>query len=312
MKRAVILALALTIACSEEKQPVSEPAEKRESVSGNSTATDQRAEYEKWKAGRAERLKAEGGWLSLAGLFWLEEGTNYVGSASDNTVILPRSAPARIGSLVRKGESVVFEPSPNGIATIGGAAATRTEMKPDTSEEPTVVKVGEVSFQTIERGGRVGVRVKDPNADTRRNFKGLEHYEYNPDLRVEARLVPYNPPREIQILNVLNMLEPMKTPGALVFSLGGNEYRLDPVLEEGSTDWFIIFGDATNGKETYGAGRYVYAPPADASGKTFIDFNRAYNPPCAFTAFATCPLPPRQNKLMVPIEAGEKTYSGAH
>jgi uncharacterized protein len=313
-KTVALLFASLTVACSSEAPQAVETKQRTETVSTAVTAApDQRADYETWKAKRIERLKADGGWLSLTGLFWLEEGTNHVGAASDNEIRLPSSAPGRIGSIEKKGEKSFFVPSPNGIATIDGKpATTRVELLADVTDKPTVVQVGSTTFQVIERGGRFGVRVKDSNAETRTKFQGLDYFPYNEALRVEAKFVPYDPPREIQILNVLNMLEPMKTPGALMFKVGGNEYRLDPVLEDGETDWFIIFGDSTNGKETYGAGRYVYAAPPDASGKTIIDFNRAYNPPCAFTAFATCPLPPRQNKLMVAIEAGEKTYKGAH
>lgn len=313
MKRMMMACVvALTAACSGEGIVREETPKKVEQVSSNVGEERIRSEYEKWQAERLAKLKAEGGWLSLAGLFWLDEGQNWVGSASDNDVILPASAPARVGAIVKQGGKAFFEPSPNGIATIDGKPAQRMEMKPDLTGEPTIVNIGSVNFQVIERAGRFGVRIKDANAPTRTNFRGLEYYPYDPALRVEARFVPYDPPRQIPIVNVVNLPEPMQSPGALLFTIGSNEYRLDPVLEEGSDDWFIIFGDATNGKETYGAGRYVYAAPPDASGKTIIDFNRAYNPPCAFTPFATCPLPPRQNKLTVAIEAGEKTYRGDH
>ena len=259
-----------------------------------------------WKARRVKNLTSETGWLTLTGLYWLKEGENKVGAASDMAVRLPQPAPTYVGSLNRKGSEVVFEPS----AGVPLSVTTKTVMKADSSGDPTIVKLGTITFQVIERGDRLGVRVKDANNEARRNFQPLEYYPLNANLRVNAKLEPYNPPKEIPIVNVLGMTEKMVSPGALVFTIEGKEYRLDPVLEEGETDLFIIFGDKTNGTETYGAGRYMYAAPPDASGMTVVDFNKAYNPPCVFTNYATCPLPPRQNKLPIRIEAGEKEWAG--
>ena len=173
-----------------------------------------------------------------------------------------------------------------------------------------------MTYTVIKRsdksGDRFGIRMKDPESEARKNFKGLEYFPPDPEFSVVATFEPYNPPKKIAITNVLGMTSEETSTGALAFTLKGQTYRIDPILEQGETDLFIIFKDATSGHETYGAARYVYAHPPDASGKTVLDFNHAYNPPCAFTPYATCPLPPPQNRLPVRIEAGEKKYAGGH
>jgi uncharacterized protein (DUF1684 family) len=158
----------------------------------------------------------------------------------------------------------------------------------------------------IERGGRFALRVKDPESARRRSFRGLDWFPVRESYRVTARFVPYEPPKAIPIANVLGTVEPMPSPGYVVFSLNGREFHLDPVLEDpAAKELFFIFRDETAGKQTYPAGRFLYADlPKD--GRVVLDFNKAYSPPCAFTSFATCPLPPRQNRLDVRIEAGEK------
>jgi len=162
----------------------------------------------------------------------------------------------------------------------------------------------------VKRGDKVGVRVKDTESETRREFKGLEYYPIDPKWRIEARLEPYTPPKAIPITNVLGITEDETSPGALAFEVDGKTYRIDPILEKGETDLFVMIADQTTGKETYGAGRYLYVSPPDANGKVVIDFNKTYSPPCAFTNFATCPLPPQQNHLPFRIDAGEKKYTG--
>jgi uncharacterized protein len=157
----------------------------------------------------------------------------------------------------------------------------------------------------------MGVRVKDTSADARVHFKGLEYFPLAQDWRFEAKFEPYSPMKKIPIINILGMEEEMNSPGALLFGVDGTQYRLDTVLEDGETDYFVMFGDTTNGKLSYGAGRFLYVKPPVA-GVTVLDFNKSYNPPCAFSHFATCPLPPQQNKLPLAIPAGELKYAGAH
>ncbi|HKG12516.1 MAG TPA: DUF1684 domain-containing protein, partial [Pyrinomonadaceae bacterium] len=193
-----------------------------------------------------------------------------------------------------------------------GKPVTSLELKPDTDAGgPTTLKLGTLTFHVIKRGERLGVRVKDSASPERTSFRGLEYFPTDERWRVEARFEPHNPPKTIPITNVLNMEEDTPSPGSLVFDVGGQTYRLDAITEEGEEQFFVIFADATSGKETYGAGRYLYAGPPDSQGRLLIDFNKAYSPPCAFTKYATCPLPPEQNNLPLRVEAGEK-FAGHH
>jgi uncharacterized protein (DUF1684 family) len=267
------------------------------------------AEIREWQAGRAAGLRRNTGWLTLTGLFWLDEGASTVGSGSSNKVRLPEGkAPELAGTLTRAGSAVTLETAPGATITVDGVPVGTIEMQPDTTGEPTIAEIDSLQFFVIKRGDRVGVRVRDREHPALASFEGLEYFPINPKWRVEARLEPYDPPKQIPILNIVGIVEPQPSPGALVFEIEGKEHRLDPIIEEGSDELFVIFADATSGGETYGAGRYLYAKMPEAGGTTVLDFNKAYNPPCAFTEFATCPLPPRQNRLPVKIEAGEKAY----
>ena len=174
---------------------------------------------------------------------------------------------------------------------------------------PDVLQLGRLRFQLIDRGERIGVRIKDPEARARKEFKGIPTFAPSEKWRITARWEPADPPREIAVPNVLGEIERSPSPGTAVFTVDGKEYRLTPVLEVDSPDLFFIFADETNRTETYGAGRFLYAQPAKG-GTVILDFNQAYNPPCAFSAFATCPLPPKQNRLALRVEAGEKRLPG--
>ena len=246
------------------------------------------SEILKWRADRAAALKADGGWLSLAGLVWLHEGANAFGKDQSNEIALP-DGPAHAG---------VFQ-FHNGKVTLAGK-----EIKPDAADAS--VKVGRLSLFVIKRSDKYGVRVKDPESEARRNFHGLEYYPVNAEFRFDARWVAES--RALPILNMLGQTEPQPSPGYAVFRIHGQELKLRPYLEEpDAKQLFYVFRDQTAGKETYGAGRFFYTDfPKD--GKVVLDFNKAYNPPCAFTPYATCPLPPAENKLPVRIEAGEKKY----
>jgi uncharacterized protein (DUF1684 family) len=313
--RVIALAAFMLAACGEKpveqaNAPATPPAAPKPAPQQQLSWDE---EIRQWQGRRATNLQKEDGWLTLTGLYWLEEGENSVGSAEDSRILLPPSAPKRAGAIVKKGDNIVLKADPaSGLTVDGKAIGTETELLPDTSGNPTILRVGTVTFHTIERAGKSGVRIRDSANPARTAFKGLEYYPIEEKWRVQARFVPYNPPKRINIVNVLGMTDPMISPGALVFEIDGKEYRLDPLEEEGSDELFIIFGDKTNGKETYGAGRYLYSPKAGPDGIVTVDFNKAYNPPCAFTAFATCPLPPKQNKLAVAIPAGEKNYKDAH
>lgn len=266
-------------------------------------------EIEEWRAKRDARLRSDDSWLTLAGLFWLKPGDNRFGSAADNEILLPASAPAHAGALAVEGEQVTLRAETGAGVQIDGKEVTTAALVSDKAADPTVVRIGPVSFYVIVREGKLAARVKDNESAVRKNFTGMEYFPVSDKWRVTARLEPYVPEKTIPVPNIFGRLEDSKSPGALVFEIDGKTYRLDPVWEEGSTDYFILFGDQTNGKDTYGGGRQLYAAPAGPDGTTIVDFNKAYNLPCVFTPYATCPLPPPQNKLALRVEAGEKRYA---
>lgn len=271
-------------------------------------AIDQQAyakEMDQWRAKRLASLTSESGWLSLIGLFWLKEGKNTFGSDAANDIVVPK-VPARAGEFVLANAVVTFRTPHAKTFIVNGAPISSVELKTDLDEQPTMVRVGSLSFQIIKREDRLGVRFKDREHPDRANFRGLEYFPLDLKWRIEARFEPYHPPKHVPILNVLNMETDEPSPGAVAFEVGGKTYRLDAITEKGNPQFFMIFADDTRGKETYGAGRYLYIDPPDANNRIVIDFNKAYSPPCAFTNYATCPLPPQQNILPVRIDAGEK------
>ncbi|HUM12511.1 MAG TPA: DUF1684 domain-containing protein [Myxococcaceae bacterium] len=268
---------------------------------------DVAADTRAWQQQRLQRLQSEDGWLTLVGLGWLKEGPNTAGSDRKAMVVFPEGAPANVGTFTRAGSAVAFQPAPGVAVTRAGKPFTGGPVQTDQEgrAEPDILQLGRLRFQLIARGERIGVRIKDPEARARKEFKGIPAYPAAARWRVTARWEPANPPLQIAVPNVLGEVDRSPSPGTAVFSVDGHEYRLTPVLEEGSPDLFFVFADETNRKETYGAGRFLYAQPAK-DGTVILDFNRAYNPPCAFSAFATCPLPPKQNRLALRVDAGEK------
>ena len=294
LRIAVGVTLMFAASCSRAPQPID-----RQAYAG---------EIDQWRAKRLASLTSESGWLSLIGLFWLKEGKNTFGSDAANDIVVPK-VPPRAGEFVLTNDVVTFRTSHAKTFTVDDAPISSAELKNDLDEKPTIVRFGSLTFQIIKREDRLGVRVKDKDSPDRANFRGLEYFPADPKWRIEARFEPYNPPRAIPILNVLNMESDEPSPGAVAFEIGGKTYRLDAITEQGEKQFFMIFADDTRGKETYGAGRYLYIDPPDANSRIVIDFNKAYSPPCAFTNYATCPLPPPQNILPLRIDAGEK-FSG--
>jgi uncharacterized protein len=269
-------------------------------------------EIEEWRAARLKRLTSETGWLTLVALHWLDEGENTFGRAPGNVFRLDHPALSPVaGTFVRKSGNVQFIASADTARGGEGQSVTPIDMAPDTTGKATTLSFGSLRAFVIERAGRLGVRVRDVEHSLRRDFKGLAYFPIEPDWVVDARFEPYPPGRTIPIMNVLGFRDEFISPGALVFRREGREMRLDAVLETpDDEELFILFADATSGRETYGAGRFLYVPlPRD--GQVKVDFNRSYNPPCAFNEFATCPLPPRQNRLPVRVTAGELSY-GTH
>ena len=268
-----------------------------------------RRDIEAWRALRIESLRRDDGWLSLVGLFWLEPGANSVGSDPKSRVVLPSGkAPAHLATLTLSGGTAQLVAASGETVEDGGRRVTSISLKSDAQGEPTVVRRGSLQFYLIDRGGRIGVRVKDAESAARLSFRGLENFPIDSRWRIEAGFERYEPRKEIPVPNVLGGTSAEKSPGALLFELQGKTYRLDAVAEAGTEDWFVIFGDETNGKETYGGGRFLYVTPPAPGSKAIVDFNRAYNPPCVFTPYATCPLPPPQNRLALRVEAGEKNH----
>lgn len=278
-----------------------------------------RREVEAWQRARDARLRSDTGWLTLVALHWLHPGNNTFGTAADNELVLPvgSGAPAHAGTFRLDGGRIAVEATPGAALTLGGQPISARALRTDAGgAQPDVLAVGSLTLQIIERQGRLAVRVKDKNSEVLRTFTGLAYYPIDPRYRVVARYTPHPAPRTIRVPNVLGGSEELPTPGTATFELGGKTHHLDPVIEEpGDRQLFFIFRDQTAGKTTYGAGRFLYAePPADLArpGTMVLDFNKAYSPPCAFTPYATCPLPPPQNRLPIPVEAGERHQGVAH
>lgn len=271
---------------------------------------------EHWRAERVEKLTASTGWLSLIGLEWLKEGANRVGSAPDNDIVLS-AGPAHIGTVTLGMDGVLnITLAKDGGATIDGKAATSAVLVDDAhvigDADPTTISVGNVSFYAIDRDGRKGLRVKDSDAPGRKHFVGIDSFPIDVSWRIEANWVPAAPDETLEMGSVIGTIDKYPVPGKLAFSRDGKHFELLPVIEvPNDKQYFVVFADRTSGKETYGAARFLYVdPPKD--GKVVVDFNKAYNPPCAFTAFATCPLAPPENRLDMRVTAGEKKYAGGH
>jgi len=264
---------------------------------------------------REARLMADDGWLTLIGLTWLEPGPNLVGSSPDATVVLPsETVPAEVCVLELDDDGIVtLGPSPSAELTVNAMPAEPRELATDASGAPDELRVDRFLFYLISRGDRVGVRVKDPEAATRTGFEGIEHFPIDQAYRVTASLEHYQQPRPVNLPTVIGEPTMMFAPGLLHFSVNGTELSLEPyVSAPGDEDLFIVFRDATSGDTTYGAGRFLSTIIVEGSDDVVLDFNLAINPPCAFTPFATCPLPTPENTLPVPIRAGEKYSGQAH
>ena len=273
----------------------------------------ERADVSAWRARRVEALTSDSGWLTLTGLFWLQQGDNSFGRGPGNALVLAHPALAEhCGTFNVSGHKVRFTAAAGSGVTAAGQPVSSLELSADSAGNPTVLASGTLRFYLIERAGNLGLRVRDLNNPHRTGFRGFDYFPVSTGWVFDARFEPYQPARRISIINILGMEQQYASPGAVVFAKDGREWRLDTVLEEpGDTELFIMFADGTSGHETYGAGRFLYVA-LPSGGHTRLDFNKAYNPPCALNDFATCPLPPLQNHLRLRVEAGEKTYAGGH
>jgi uncharacterized protein (DUF1684 family) len=260
---------------------------------------------EAWRAKRLERLTTPDGWLSLIGLHFLQPGSNTVGTAPDNTIVLAKG-PAHLGTVVLgEGGRATLTLNPAASALIDGVSRLSAELDEGKRGKPTLVSCGTVSFFLIERGGKKALRVKDSESERRVHFLGIDHFPIDPAWRIEAKWVAFDRAKEIPITNILGQTSPALVLGKAVFERDGKTVELLPIQESPDDDLFFVISDLTSGTETYAAARFLYAePPQD--GKVVLDFNRAVNPPCAFTPYATCPLPPKENRLPLAVTAGEK------
>lgn len=264
-------------------------------------------ELEAWNQARVAYLKSDTGWLNLAGLFWLQPGYNSIGSADTSHVLLKgRDIPGQAGALWLNDGKVILLDHGSKMFKVNGLAVQEKIIFPSAEGKPTTIDIGHYRFHIIRRETKLGVRLRDLQHPALQSFAGVERYPADTQYRVMATLIPAGPYKTIPVTNVLGQTTQQASPGTLVFTLKGKQYALQTLLEEGKL--FIVFGDETNADETYGAGRFLYATLPDSSGMVLLDFNKALNPPCAFTPFATCPLPPKGNQLPLAIRAGEKDY----
>jgi len=273
--------------------------------------TSLRKEEDAWHALRLQALRAEDGWLNLAGLYWLKEGENSFGSGTDDDLRFPEGRiQAKAGILARKGFEVRLLTNEASGVKVDGQAVREALVFDTGSFRTPVLSCGPLRWTIIRRSERLGVRLRDLDHPALKNFTGVERYPVDRTWLVDAWLERNPFPKTIPITNVLGQTNLLPSPGRLIFTWQGSTYALD-ALEEGE-ELFILFGDDTNGNGSYASGRFLYAARPGADGRTVLDFNRAINPPCAFTPYATCPLPPRQNILPLSVSAGEKDYHTSH
>lgn len=310
----VILLVALT-ACDRPPRPVPvDPVAYRASV-------------EAWYARREAELRAPDSWLSLIALDWLAQGETTIGAAPDNGIVLPAGkAPDHVGRIIVSGDSVRFV-ADSGVAVTRGVDSTLAAPEGsvgaipfDTSHDPVVtradltedlgsgksvvLRVGPINWIAIRRGDRVALRVRDDDSEEYQVFQGIQRYPVSTEWRITARWVPHD--KKVRVANVIGMVTEQDSPARVEFWIGGVRRTLDVIGPPEDGRYMLAFADATSGQETYGGGRYLWIDPPDAQGRVVLDFNLAFNPPCAWTPYATCPLPTRDNRLDIAVEAGEK------
>ena len=266
---------------------------------------DHVAEVETWRAGRYAHLRQDHSWLTLAGLGWLKPGINRLGSAEDADVVLP-GGPAEAGTVTLTDDG----PIADGLFMHGGQPVSNLRLDTDANGAPTLLELGPLHLCVIERGGRLAIRTWDTESSKRREFAGVDHWPVDPDWRLVARYEP-TPGALLSVPDVLGFVEDEPSPATVAFEVAGETHRLQGLEGGPNGELWLVFGDATNGRETYGGGRFLYTGVPQADGTVVVDFNRAYNPPCVFSPYATCPLPWEANRLPIRIEAGERMH-GQH
>ena len=290
------------------------------SLAGSARAQDGgwQKENTDWRAQHAAELQKPDGWLALAGLEWLEPGDNSFGSAKDNKIHLPSSGPAHMGVLHLDGETITLNPPAGGFPAgflIDGkpVQAQALHTDPDHDKNNPHLTIGTLNMYVIQRGERFALRIKDAKSAALTGFHGLKWYGPNEAYRVTAHWTPYSPHKTFTIATLIGTSYPAQIPGGAEFTLHGKTYQLDPILEDpAAAKLFFVLRDTTSATKTYGACRFLYTgfpdQGLDKSGQLVLDFNRLENPPCAYTPYATCPLPPKQNRLPIPLPVGEQRY----
>ena len=275
-------------------------------------ADDYPKSIEAWRAARVARLTTPDGWLTLIGRHQLAPGANTIGTAADNSIQLAGGPPYLATVMLGADRSVTLAPVPSALLEIEGVRVGAPAVLDYKGEKPTRVTFGTANFYVMKRGENLYLRVRDTTAATLRNFAGIDYFPLDPAWRIEATWVPFAPPHRVNITNMIGVTEPAPVPGKAVFTWQGHPVELLPI-DEGDDDLFFVLTDLTAGEETYEASRFLYAArPKAGETKVILDFNRLQNPPCAFTTFATCPLPPKENRMPFRVTAGEKKYRGAH
>lgn len=276
------------------------------------------SEWNQWREQRAQRLVAEESWTSLVGLHWLDaEKAQTIGSAEGNDIVVA-NLPSRLGQIHRQANGWLFTPAAQIEVTVadetwGEAFVLVSDVVASAAGQPVQkVRHGSVSFTVIDRGERSALRVWDREAPARLTFAGLGWFAWNPDWRLSGRWEPHTPARTIEIVDVTGFTQSLRNPGAIRLRHEGQDFRLEALQDRDGEDLFLIFADRSNRSATYGAGRYLNTPPPDGEGGVVVDFNYAYSPPCAFSPYATCPLPPAENRLNLVVSAGEKRYRAGH
>lgn len=274
------------------------------SCNSNKAGDLYKTEIENWQQKRLERLKSKTGWLNLAGLYWLKEGQNSIGSDSSNSIIFPVNAPAFCGTINKNEDSLSFIINPDADIKLNGETSLSSILLSDASSNPTIYETGSLSWFIIKRGGDYGIRLRDFNHPRIEKLDHIPSYETDPGWKKHAKFIRFDNPDTLQVATMTGGSEDYEVPGKLVFRHNFKKYEILPF--KSGDGFFIIIGDKTSAKETYAAGRFMYTDGPDAKNRVILDFNKAYNPPCAFSPFATCPLPPPENRLDLAITAGEK------
>lgn len=296
INNAGLLLLTITILISCQSQPKADPTYE--------------VEIDEWHKKRIDRLQTETGWLNLAGLFWLQEGQNSFGSDSSNYIIFPQKAAPVLGSITLDQGKVKLHVATGVEILVDDKPVQVTELRTDNDENTTVMNFGDLRWHIIQRGDRFGIRLRDLKHKRLDEFRGIDRFDVNEKWKIKATFLPYDPPKKVMITSVIETTSESDCYGAFVFSIDGKEYQVEPSGKPDGKTMSLVFGDNTNSKTTYGGGRFLVIPAPDKNGESVIDFNKAYNPPCIFSPFATCPLPTEENYLDLAVTAGEKKWGG--